>query len=74
MSSGCRPDVQCSQDNRRTKLNLKDAPSDLTPGIVPATVAVPLAGHKLVPPGIGFAACVPGYLPPLNLLHCVFLI
>jgi hypothetical protein len=66
--------VQCSQDNRRTKLNLKDAPSDLTPGIVPATVAVPLAGHKLVPPGIGFAACVPGYLPPLNLLHCVFLI
>lgn len=74
MSSSCQPDVQCSQDKRRVKVVLEDAPPDLPPGIVPPIVAAPLDAHRTVPPGIGLVACVPGYQPPLNLLNCVFLI
>ena len=70
----CQPDVQCSQDNRRTKPALRDAPSDLPAGIVPASVTAALACHDIVPRGINVFACVPGYRPPLNLLNCVFLI
>jgi len=74
MSSGCQPEVQCSLDSRRSKLTVKNAPSDLPLGMAPAIVAAPLAAHKMVPPGIDFANYLPGNRSPLNLLNCVYLI
>jgi hypothetical protein len=74
MSSGCQPEAQCSLDSRRSKLSIKNAPADLSLGMAPAVAAAPRAVHKMVPPGIGFAASLPGNRSPLNLLNCVFLI
>jgi hypothetical protein len=78
MSSECQTDVQCSLDSRRARLILKDLQYDLQPDIV-ATLATTIAattfaGRKTVLSGICVTAYVPGYQPPLNLLHCIYLI
>ena len=78
MSSECQTDVQCSLDSRRARLILKDLQYDLQPDIA-ATLATTIAattfaGRKTLPPGIRATAYVPGYQPPRNLLHCIFLI
>jgi len=74
MSPGCQPEAQCSLDSRRSKLTVKNLPSDLPLGMAPAIVAAPLAVHNIVSPGIGFVSYLPGNRSPLNLLNCVFLI
>lgn len=74
MSSECQTDVQCSLDSRRDKFKSEDAQDDLPPGIATTIVATPFADHKIVLPGIRVEAYVPGYQPPLNIFHCVYLI
>lgn len=74
MSSECQPDLQCSLDSRRDKLKLEDAQDNLSPGIAATITATPFANHKIVLPGVRAAAYAPGHQPPLNILHCVYLI
>lgn len=74
MSSECQPDAQCSLDSRRDKLKLEDAKDNLPPGIAATIDATPITNHKIVLPGIRAVAYAPGYQPPLNILHCVYLI
>lgn len=74
ISSACHADVPCGLDNRRDKLNLKDTHFQLPVSMAPTITATPFADHNKMPPGIAVASCLPGYQPPLNLLHCVYLI
>ena len=74
MSSECQPDAQCNLDNRRDKLKLEDVQDNLPPGIAATIAATLFANHNIVLPGIRAVAHAPGYQPPLNILHCVYLI
>jgi hypothetical protein len=74
MSSGCQPDVQYSFDSRRSKLVYKDSQNDPPVGIAPTIVAPAISRQEIVPPGVSFESCNPGYRRPLNLLNCVYLI
>jgi len=74
MSSGCQPDVQYSLDSRRSKLVYKDSQNDPPVGIAPTIAAPAIASLEIIPSGVSFESCIPGYRRPLHLLNCVYLI
>ncbi len=74
ISAECRADMQCSLDNRRDKLLLKDAQFDIPVSITSAIADDQPADHNIVSPVIRIVAYAPGYQPPLNILNCVYLI
>ena len=74
MSAGCQPNVQYSLDSRRSKLVYKDSQNDPPAGIAPTIAAPAIASQEIIPSGVSFESCIPGYRRPLNLLNCVYLI
>jgi len=74
MSAGCQQNVQYSLDSRRSKLVYKDSQNDPPAGIAPTNVAPAISSREIVPSGVSFESCNPGYRRPLNLLNCVYLI
>jgi len=73
-AAGCELPGDYNYDGRTFQGKVKDAPSEMPPAIVPATLVVPVEVSASATAGFGASQCRAGDEPRLNILYCVYLI
>lgn len=71
--SQCMVDDDVSVDNRTSSIKVKDAPADMPLAIASAQAVIVFADYSPALPRSSIRSWLPGNLPSLNILYCVYL-